>query len=99
MTSRDELRDALRAEVCRRIFGEVVPESELSDDDDLFAAGLDSMAILKLVAWIEKRLGRPLPDGAVKSEQFRTLRTLAAFVAAPPGEAPREGQGRVPRDE
>ena len=75
-------REDLRAEVCRLIFGEPVPESELSDDDDLAAAGLDSMAILKLVAWIEKRLGRELPHDAARSEHFKSLRTLAAMASA-----------------
>jgi len=70
----------LRAEVCRLVYGEPVPESELSDDADLFAAGLDSMAILKLVAWIEKKTGRELPEGAVKSEIFRTIRSAVAFA-------------------
>ena len=79
--SRDDLRDALRAELCRLIFGELVPESELSDDDDLLAVGLDSMGILKTVAWLEKRLGKPFPDGAVKPENFQSLRKLLAFVA------------------
>jgi len=77
----DGLRDALRAELCRLIFGEVVPESELSDDDDLLAVGLDSMGILKAVAWLEKRLGKPFPDGAVKPENFKSLRKLLEFVA------------------
>ena len=74
------LRDEVRAEVCRLIFGQPVPESELSDDDDLFAAGLDSMAVLKLVAWAEKRTGREIPDGAVRNENFSTVRALTQFV-------------------
>ncbi len=74
-------RADLRAEVCRLIYGELVPESELADDDDLFAAGLDSMAILKLVAWIEKRLGRDLPADAPRTEHFRTIRALGEFAA------------------
>ena len=81
MPARESLRDELRAELCRLIFGEQVPESELSDDDDLFAAGLDSMGMLKAVAWLEKRLGRDLPGNALKPENFKTLRTLLGFVA------------------
>ena len=38
------------------------------------------MAILKLVAWIEKKTGRELPEGAVKSEIFRTIRSAVAFA-------------------
>lgn len=76
------LRDELRAELCRLIFGEPVPESELRDDDDLFAAGLDSMGMLKAVAWLEKRLGRELPDRAVRPENFKSIRALVAFVEA-----------------
>jgi acyl carrier protein len=75
-----KLRDELRAELCRLIFGEPVAESELSDDDDLFAAGLDSMGMLKAVAWLEKRLGRELPPRALKPENFKTVRTLVAFA-------------------
>jgi aryl carrier-like protein len=78
-------RAELRAEVCRLLFGQPVPESELSEEDDLLAAGLDSMAILKLVAWIEKRTGRELPT-TPRSESFRSLSALGAFVA---GLAPR----------
>jgi acyl carrier protein len=74
------LRDELRAELCRLIFGEPVPESELGDDDDLFAAGLDSMGMLKAVAWLEKRLGRELPDRAVRPENFKSIRALVAFA-------------------
>jgi acyl carrier protein len=73
-------RDELRAEVCRLLFGEVVPESELPDDAHLLAAGLDSMAILKIVAWIETRSGREIPDGAAKPEHFRSLAALMAFA-------------------
>ena len=75
------LRAELRAELCRLIFGEPVPESELSDDDDLFAAGLDSMGMLKAVAWIEKRLGRELPGNALAPVNFKSIRALAAFVS------------------
>jgi len=73
-------RDELRAEVCRLLFGETVPESELADDSDLFEAGLDSMAILKLVAWIEQRTGRDLPESAVSSRRFRTIESLVALA-------------------
>ena len=76
-------RAELRAEVCRLIYGQLVPESELSDRDDLFEAGLDSMAILKLVAFLEKKRGRELPDGAVSSARFRTLAAIAELLATP----------------
>jgi len=79
---RDRLRDPVRAELCRLVFGEPVPESELADDDDLFAAGLDSMGILKLVAFLEKLLGKSIPDGALKPENFRTIDQLIAFARA-----------------
>ena len=75
------LRDELRAEVCRLLFGEPVAESELGDDDDLFAAGLDSMAVLKLVAWIEKRTGRELPDGAITPARVKSIRALVALAS------------------
>ena len=74
------LRDELRDQLCRLLFGAVVPEAELGDDDDLFAVGLDSMGILRLVAWIEKRTGKPLAEGAIRSDSFRSLRALVALV-------------------
>jgi acyl carrier protein len=74
------VRDEVRAEVCRLLFGQPVPESELSDDDDLFEAGLDSMGVLKLVAWVEKKTARELGDEEVKTENFRSIRALIALI-------------------
>ena len=46
-------------------------------DTYLFDEGLvDSLGILKLIAFLELRIGRPIADKEVVMEHFRTVRTI-----------------------
>jgi acyl carrier protein len=56
--------------------------SPLDPDEDLFAAGLDSMSLSRLVVFIEDRFGLELPDGSFAIDDIDTLRKLASFVVA-----------------
>lgn len=48
-------------------------------DTYLFDHGLiDSLKILRLIAFIEAEIGRTIPDSAVVMENFRSVRTMAA---------------------
>jgi len=73
LSLRVELRRFLVEEV---LFGEPVSEKEFGDDADLFELGLDSMAILRTTAFLEKQLGRPIPPESLTTAHFRSLRTL-----------------------
>ena len=47
-------------------------------DTQLFDEGLvDSLGILRLIAFLEVRIGRPIADSEIVMEHFRTVRTLA----------------------
>lgn len=49
---------------------------------DLFAAGLDSMAIMQLLLLIEEEVGVVIPAESVSRENFATVETLARLVRA-----------------
>lgn len=48
--------------------------------DDLFAAGLDSMAIMQLLLLIEESYGVQIPMGEVTRENFHTTAAIARLV-------------------
>lgn len=51
-------------------------------DDDLFHAGLDSMAIMQVIMILEEEFGAKLPDRLIKRETFATARAVAGAVIA-----------------
>jgi len=50
------------------------------EDDDLLQAGLDSMAIMRLVMYIEDEFGVVLPDDELAPENLQTLRRLESWI-------------------
>lgn len=61
----------------------LVPEGVTIDaDTPLFANGLiDSIRILRLIAWTEHALGLCIPDARIRMDHFRTVRTIADTFA------------------
>lgn len=60
---------------------------EIDADTPLFANGLiNSIRILKLIAWTEHALGIRIPDSRIRMDHFRTVRRIAE-VFAPEGDA------------
>lgn len=58
-----------------------VGEDELAADDDLLAGGvIDSLGVLKLIAWVEDRFGLAVDDTALDPENFRSVAAIDAFV-------------------
>jgi hypothetical protein len=52
-------------------------------DTPLFANGLiNSIRILKLIAWTEHTTGRRIPDAAIRMDNFRTVRRIADVFCA-----------------
>jgi acyl carrier protein len=51
-----------------------------SENDDLLQAGLDSMAIMRLVLFIENEFGVVLPDDELTPENMQTLSRLGNWI-------------------
>ncbi len=60
---------------------ELDEEIELEVDDDLVLIGLDSVAYVRLLAFIKKRFEIRVPDTDVTVEQFGTISGIAAYLA------------------
>jgi acyl carrier protein len=55
--------------------------ARLSADDDLLSSGIvDSLGILRLVAFVEERFGIQMPDEDVVFENFHSVNALADYL-------------------
>ncbi|MDQ0143024.1 acyl carrier protein [Cupriavidus necator] len=68
----------------RSILGEVarldVPLAELADGDDLYAAGLSSLATVHVMLALENAFDIEIPDQMLTRQLFRSVDALAAAV-------------------
>jgi acyl carrier protein len=54
----------------------------LNEDLDLLTAGvIDSLGILRMVAFMEERFGVKVPDEDVVFENFQSIRMMAQYLA------------------
>ena len=58
-----------------------VPVDSLGDDADLFAAGLNSLAIVNVLMSIEERFDIELPDSLLSRRSFSSISTIKRVVA------------------
>jgi acyl carrier protein len=70
--------DNLRAEICSFISSML--GTEVASHDNLKAKGLDSIAFLELVIFIEKRLKIPLPLDLLTAAPLTTVDALIAHL-------------------
>lgn len=72
-------------ELLRRILSESVqlhvPLDTLDDDDDLYAAGLESIATVHLMLAIEENFGIEIPDRLLTRKLFSSIDSMAAAIA------------------
>ena len=57
-----------------------VPVASLAADADLFAAGLDSLAIVNVLMSLEERFEIELPDEMLQRRSFASIATIEAVV-------------------
>ena len=57
-------------------------EEPFDVDSDLFAAGLDSMAIMQFLILIEEEYGVALPESELTRQNFSTVRSIAGLIRA-----------------
>ena len=54
---------------------------DLKEDEDLLSAGIiDSLSILKLVAFVEERFNISIPDEDVVFDNFSSINALAEYL-------------------
>ncbi len=76
--------------VLQLLHGEAIVESDepLAADTDLFACGLDSLALMRLLVAAEQAFGRRLPPAEISRARCATARALADWLNAQPVEVP-----------
>lgn len=63
-------------------FADDVTVDDLADDFDLLDNGvIDSLGLLRLIAWLGDRYSIPVDDIDIEPDNFRTIDAMAAFVA------------------
>lgn len=75
--SLDETRDALRDYIMKEV---LLRDEPLSNDEDLFDAGFDSMSLSRVLVFVEERFGVNIPDEEVVIDEVSTLDLLSEFV-------------------
>ena len=56
--------------------------ANLTVDTDLLGAGIvDSLGILQIVAFVDERLGKQIPDEDVTYENFHSVQVLSDYLA------------------
>jgi acyl carrier protein len=74
----DEVRRALHDALVHEI---LLRKAPLAPDQDLFEAGLDSLALTRVLVFVEERFGVRIPDEDVVVDELSTLDRMARFVA------------------
>lgn len=61
--------------------------TNLSDSDDIFAMGLNSLFAMQLVAWVEKEYQIHVGDEDLEISNFNSVNSIADFVSRKQGTA------------
>lgn len=56
------------------------PDARVEDDTPLLDGILDSMSLMRLVAFLEEDFGVEIDDTAITAENFRTVEDIARLV-------------------
>ncbi len=73
------MHDQIKTFITQEIVQLENPDS-FSSDDDLLAAGLDSMGIMRLIMFLEKTFGVTLPDNEIEPDNIQTLNRIIQWV-------------------
>jgi len=74
-------RDEIAAALVDFVNGTIMARGHpVQPDDDLEKAGVDSMALLKILLFIESEYGFWMPDDDLVEEHIHSLRALANYV-------------------
>lgn len=66
------------------VIDEFLPDmstEELSSDEDLLANGIiDSLGLLKVIAWLEQQFELPIDDVELSPDSFRSVAAINLFI-------------------
>ncbi|MDH6705934.1 acyl carrier protein [Kitasatospora sp. NPDC086801] len=72
------------AQIKRFLIEEFLPDvapEQLADDHDLLSDGvIDSLGVLKLIAWVEDHFALPVDDTDLDPNNFRSVAAIDAFI-------------------
>jgi acyl carrier protein len=77
MIQPSEIETELLAFLRRDIFS---PETSVTPETDLVAAGFDSMSLVKTLLHVETKFGKWIPESEITNEALASVRALAATV-------------------
>lgn len=81
MPSRDEIKYEIRVEIQRLAIEADNDASHMGDDDLIPAMGLlDSMALLILITWFEKRFNLAIPEAEITIDNFGTINLMTSYA-------------------
>ena len=77
MISQQKIRQQVRDILCR-----IVPgiDPGISDEDDIFSAGIDSVSTMMLITELEQNFSISLDGEDIPYENFRTVTGIASFI-------------------
>ena len=75
----DALREMLVGYIGEQL-RELGEDDKVSPDDDLVMIGFDSVAYVRLVAFIQDRFGIDVPDTDVTIEHFGSVSTMVSYL-------------------
>jgi len=78
MVEPQKIETELLAFLQREIFA---PETALTPETDLIAAGFDSMSLVRVLLFVETQYGFWMPEGEINGATLKNVRGLAATVA------------------
>jgi acyl carrier protein len=80
MSTNDTTTEALRTFVAERLKSQG-KTAEFTDHDDLLANGLiDSLGVVQLVSFVERKFDTVVPDEDVTTDNFQCLKDVAAYL-------------------
>jgi acyl carrier protein len=78
--------DDFNAKIKEFIITEVAPDlglTDIQDDEPLIESGIvDSLGVLRIMAFLDESFGIDLGAGEIKLESFKDLRSIRAMVEA-----------------
>lgn len=74
--------ESVASRLLERIQSELLEtDGALTPDSDLFAAGMDSMAIMQLTLIVEEEFGVRIPESLISRHTFESARNLSEAIA------------------